>query len=136
MTEYITVCNWAKFQHGDVVKNKIRAPAWIKLYTELLLDEDFFNLSEHRRLLLVCLWLEYARTRTRLPLDPRSIGRRLDMRVTKADLVALNKAGYIDFSQDSLKTVSSPDKRREDKTVTRAVDLDVATALDRILEEA
>lgn len=94
----IVVRNWERFQHRDVVRAKHgRAPVWIKLYTELLSDEAFLSLSEHRRLVLICVWLEYARTRARLPLDTRSLSRRLQLRVTRADLEALNHAGFLGF---------------------------------------
>jgi hypothetical protein len=109
----IHVRNWEKFQHRDVVRAKAgRAPVWIKLYTELLSDEAFLSLSEHRRLVLICVWLEYARTRARLPLDTRSLSRRLQLRVTKADLEALNHAGFLEFLPAGGQQPASLEERR------------------------
>lgn len=97
VTDHIHVRNWDRFQHTDTTKRG-RSPIWIKLYTELLSDEQFLTLTEHRRLLLISLWMEYARTRARLPLDTRSLTRRLQLRVTTADLEALHQAGFIDIA--------------------------------------
>lgn len=119
MTDYIHIRNWDKFQHRDVARAE-RPPRWIRVYTELLSDEAFLGLSEHRRLILVCVWLEYARTRARLPLDTRSLSRRLQLRVTTADLEALNHAGFIHFSASNVQADGKPDasleERRGDKT--------------------
>jgi hypothetical protein len=105
---WVHIVGWEKFQHADTLKRST-PPPWIKVYTRLLSEDDFLDLTEHRRLLLLELWLEYARTRARLRLDTRSISRRLHMRVTTADLDALNQAGYIEFRQDSVKTESRLD---------------------------
>lgn len=103
MNGWISVRNWRRFQHYDPAK---RQPPWIKTYTELMSDDAYLSLTEHRALLLHRLWLEYASSRCRLRLDvssmrsrrgfdTASLGQRLGMRVTTADLDALINAGFI-----------------------------------------
>jgi hypothetical protein len=103
---YIHVRNWRKFQHYDPA---IRVPPWIKNHLELMADDAYLGLTEHRALLLHRLWLEYASSRCRLGLDvtsrrsrrgfdTASLGHRLFMRVTTADLKALVDAGFIEIS--------------------------------------
>src|SRR5262249_49684948 len=87
---WIEVVNWRKFQHYSE-----REPKWIKLYTELAHDENWNELTGHQRAVLVGLWLEYASTRAQLPLNTRSLTRRLNLRVTRATLETLNQAGFI-----------------------------------------
>ena len=93
---WIVVRGWERFQHRDAARTDV--PPWIKLHTRLLSDEAFLDLSVGRRLLLVMLWLEYARTRRRLPDDTRSLSRRLGQRVVSRDLEALQRAGFLTFS--------------------------------------
>lgn len=92
MSEWISIVGWRRFQHYDPAK---RQPPWIKTYVELMSDHDYLELSEHRALILHRLWLEYASTRCRLPLDTRSLSRRLFLRVTRADIDSLCDAGFI-----------------------------------------
>jgi hypothetical protein len=122
---WIVIRNWERFQHRDAARQNV--PTWIKLYTQLWSDDAFLSLSEHRRLMLIGLWVEYASTRRRLPLDTRSLSRRLFQRVTTADLEALNDAGFIDVY--AIEPASEPaglsaglEKRREEVT-TKAVDI-------------
>jgi len=89
VTAYLVICHWARFQHY-----KDRNPPWIKNYTELLSDEAYLELSGHRRAILHGLWLEYARSHCRLPVDTRILTRRLNLKVTMADLAALSHAGF------------------------------------------
>jgi hypothetical protein len=95
-TRWIVIRNWDRFQHPDAARS--RALPWIKVWTELLSNEDFLSLSPVRRSLLLGLWLEYARTRLRIAQNTRSLSRRLQMRVRQSDLDALNNAGFIEFS--------------------------------------
>jgi len=92
MSGWISVVGWRRFQHYDPAK---RTPPWIKNYTELMADDDYLGLSEHRALVLHRLWLEYASSRCRLRLDTRSLSRRLGLRVTSADMKALCDAGFL-----------------------------------------
>jgi hypothetical protein len=91
---WISVRNWRKFQHYDPEK---RQPPWIKVYTELMSDPAWLDLSGNDRSVLCCLWLEYASSRCRLRADTRSLTRQLNLRVTTATLERLNHAGYIDI---------------------------------------
>lgn len=88
----IEIVGWDHFQHY-----KDRWPPWIKNYTELLANDDYLALTGHRRAILHGLWLAYAMSHGRLAHDTLSISRRLSLRVTTADLEALNHAGFIRF---------------------------------------
>lgn len=110
----IVVRNWDRFQHADVTKRG-RAPAWIKLYTEILSDENYLKLTPTRRAMLIGIWVEYARTRRELPDDTASLSRRLAQRVLSSDLEALNHVGFIEIRQDAVTPPSRLEKRREEK---------------------
>jgi hypothetical protein len=125
---YISVRNWRKFQHYDPAK---RAPIFVKNYTELMADDAYLDLTEHRALMLHRLWLEYASARCRLSLDTRSLSRRLNLRVTTADIEALNHAGFIDIvasealadgyqDASSRARARSKEKRREETKAVRS----------------
>lgn len=96
MTEerWISVRNWRKFQHYDPAK---RTPPWIKVYTELMSDDAFLGLTPHQRGILVSTWMEYASARCQLRANTVELSRRLNGRVTKRTLEALNHAGFIDI---------------------------------------
>jgi hypothetical protein len=92
VSEWISVVGWDDFQHY-----KDRNPLWIKVYTRLLGDDAYLDLSEHRALMLHRLWLEYARTGCALRVDTARLSRRLSVKVTRSDLDSLNHAGFIDI---------------------------------------
>lgn len=98
--QWIVVPGWEEFQHPDVTRTK-NAPAWIKVYTRLLSDDDYLSLTLAQRGLLHGIWIEYARSnaaltvrRTRMQL---STNRNEAARITR-NLEALNQAGFIAFS--------------------------------------
>ncbi len=93
---YIVIPRWDEFQHRDMARSTV--PPWIKTYTKLLHDDEYLALTGDQRAILHGLWLEYASSRRRLRLDTRSLSSRLRLRVTSAQLEALNHAGFIEFS--------------------------------------
>jgi hypothetical protein len=91
---YISVRHWRRFQHYDPGK---RQPPWIKLYTELLDNEDYLGLSLRRRAILHGIWLSYARSRCVLGASSVRLGRMIgETSVQKRDLNALVQAGFIE----------------------------------------
>lgn len=90
---WIVVEGWDTFQHY-----RKRNPIWIKTYTDLMRRDEYLQLTGHRRAILHGLWLEYALTSSRLRVDTKSLGRRLNLVVKDADLLSLNQAGFITFS--------------------------------------
>ena len=112
---YIVIDDWRRFQHY-----KDRTPKWIKTYTELMHDDDYLGLSGHRRGVLHGIWMEYATSRCRVADDTRTLTRRLNLKVTRADLISLNHAGFIHFSASAPLAQpyenASLEKSREDKT--------------------
>jgi len=109
--QWLVIRNWDKFQHYHD-----RQPIWIKNYTELLHDEAYLRLPEGTALVLHRLWLAYASTRARLPLDTRWLSRQINVRVTKQQLETLNHAGFIEFSAS--KPLAT---RYQDASATRAL---------------
>ena len=93
---WIVIPGWEKFQHRDAARALI--PTWIKVYTELMSKDGFFELSFHCRGVLLSLWLEYATSKRQLRDSTVSLTRRLGQRVTTRDLESLNRAGFIEFS--------------------------------------
>lgn len=136
MTDYIEIHDWDKFQHADATKRGAN-PKWIRIYTLLHSDDDWFALTPHQRAVLVGLWLEYARSGCQLAANTASLTRRLGLRVSTQQLKALETKGFITIRQDNVKTLSSLEERREEKT--RALTLQEPTAqvidINSILEE-
>jgi len=94
--KWIVIPKWdgpQGFQHY-----KDRNPKWIKVYVELMSDDEFMTLSFADRGLLVSIWLEYASARRALAGDTLSLSRRLGQRVTRAQVERLVHAGFIEFS--------------------------------------
>ena len=90
MDEWIEITGWRRFQHY-----KTRTPPWIKVYTELMSDDRFLSLSGYLRGLLMCLWMEYARSHCDLSASTSQLTRRLSMKVTRAHLESLSDAGFL-----------------------------------------
>jgi len=90
---WIVIPNWRRFQHY-----RNRQPKWIKVYTELMSDPAFLNLTFAQRGLLISLWLEYARSRRDLVDNTVKLSRQLSDRVLNAQLETLNDAGFIERS--------------------------------------
>lgn len=117
---WIIVNGWEDFQHPDVLRSS-STPAWIKVYTRLLSDDDYLSLTLAQRGLLHGIWIEYARSngcltdvRTRVQLATN----RGESAALRTNLEALNEAGFITFSaskpQAASKQAASLDKRREE----------------------
>ena len=94
---YLWMEKWEDFQSLQTKRGKPWTPPWVKTYTSLLHNDDYRNLSGHRRSILHGLWLEFASSRCRLRLDTSSLTQRLGVRVTTADLESLNHAGFLTF---------------------------------------
>lgn len=90
---WIIVPRWTEFQHY-----RDRDPKWIKVYNNLLSSDDYLDLSGHRRAVLHGLWLAYAASGCELRLNTRSLSRRLQLKVTSADLDALEGGSWIGYA--------------------------------------
>lgn len=90
---WIVIHNWDRYQHYND-----RRPVWIKLYTELLGNPRYCALTLTQRGILSGLLLMYAESDAEIPLDTAWLSRRLNGRITNAQLKGLNHAGFIEFS--------------------------------------
>lgn len=99
---WIVIPGWEKFQHY-----KDRDPKWIKLYNSLLHSDDYLGLSGHRRAILHGLWMAYASSGCELRMDPRSLSRRLQLKVTSQDLEALVTGGWMEMADAPSKTMNT-----------------------------
>ena len=86
----IEIPRWDAFQHY-----KTRDPSWIKVYTRLMSDQNFTNLTFGQRGLLLSLWLEYARGAQTLPEKRMKLSRAVGGTVRDESLKALDDAGFI-----------------------------------------
>lgn len=91
--DWIVIPDWDRFQHY-----KDRNPPWLKIYTELLHDDEWLTLPPRARSLLCGLWLLYASSRRALRAHTGRLSRALNQQVTRSDLERLYEAGFIDFS--------------------------------------
>jgi hypothetical protein len=106
---YIIVPKWERFQHY-----KDRDPVWIKVYTKLLHDPAFMQLSLAARGLLVVIWLHYASTSVGL----RSSSVRALVghnRGIGLQLISLRDAGFIELSASRL-LATKKEKEKEKET--------------------
>lgn len=87
---WIVIPKWEEFQHY-----KDRDPTWIKTYRSQLDNPDYLDLTFAQRGLLHDLRLLYALSATKVRVDERKLGKRLNRRVTKQNLETLNQAGFI-----------------------------------------
>ena len=88
----IHIPRWDDFQHY-----KDRDPPWIKTYRSQLDNDIYLDLTFAQRGLLHDLRLLYLMTHANVTADARKLSRRLNGRVTNAQLAALNDAGLIVF---------------------------------------
>lgn len=89
---FIEIPKWDLFQHY-----KDRNVPWIKTYTSLLHKDEYLTLTGHQRGVLHGIWLMYAASSRRISAETRRLTRALNVRVTTADLEALNRAGFIEL---------------------------------------
>lgn len=109
-TKWIHPAGWDGFLHYSG-----RDPKWIKNQTSLLHDHAYLELPEGCRAVLHGIWLEYASSHAQVPLDTRSLSRRLNLRVTSAQLKRLNHAGFLTFSASRTLSQKRIEKSREEK---------------------
>jgi hypothetical protein len=94
---WIWVNRWEEFQSFQTKRGKPWAPPWIRLYPQLLGDDDFLALTESEQLLLLKLFMLFSSQRQVVANDTRSLSRRCGQRVLKRHIDSLNHAGYIDL---------------------------------------
>lgn len=116
---YIVIPNWDQYQH---YKDQTK-PAWIKLHTSLLNDDEWLNLTPGQRSALIGIWILHAKTSRKVSENTSKLSRQLGQRVTKRTLDALNQAGFIEFrSRDALeKLYAREEKRREEVSTPLSV---------------
>jgi hypothetical protein len=91
---FVYVIGWEKFQHPDAVRSG-HMP-WVKLYTDLVGNDDWLELSPADRTLLNGLWMLTGRYGNgRLRADSGHLNARLKIR--KGSLDRLRDAGFIEI---------------------------------------
>lgn len=95
--EFIWITRWDEFQTFQKKRGKPWAPPWVKLYTRILDEPAYLDLSPETRSLLVGLWALFGRSRGTVAKDTRRLSQQLHQRVTKAQLDSLNHAGWLTF---------------------------------------
>lgn len=117
--QWIVVPNWERFQHYSD-----RTPPWIKLYLELNHKQEWLDLTDGARGLLVRIWLLTAASKGVLGVG--QVRRQGWGKHSASHLASLNHAGFIHLS------ASKPlaQRREEKKTRARARARDGAPARD------
>ncbi len=100
---YIWVSRWSDFQTYTLKRGKPWAPPWVKLYTRILDDPAYLDLTPETRSLLVGIWALFGRTRGTITKDTRRLSRQLSQRVTERQLETLNHAGFIQFCSGTVR---------------------------------
>lgn len=91
LDDWIIVPGWSKFQHY-----KNRSPLWIKVYSKLLHDPKYLQLSLASRGLLLVIWLAYSQENGSISV--RNVNKLSQNRVSLPQLMSLNQAGFIRFA--------------------------------------
>jgi len=89
--DWIIVPKWDRFQHY-----KNRKPAWIKVYTDLLENPHYLNLSMASKGLLQVIWCAYAAENGQIRVT--DVARFCHRSATIVQLESLYHAGFIAFS--------------------------------------
>ena len=112
---YIEICGWDKFQHY-----KKRNPPWVKLYAQILDDDDFDCLPDDSKLLFFCLLPFAARRDNKIKLDFRWLQKKLPITttITKETLQPLINAGFIACYQGDSVVLSSSTQDATPETET------------------
>ena len=97
MSEWIVIPNWEKFQHRSD-----RSLPWLKLYIELEGRDDWRQLSLAARGLLVCIWIEYRRSKGLL--RSSDIPGRVAQKFPRRTLDSLVAAGFVQLSAHTART--------------------------------
>jgi hypothetical protein len=90
--DWIIVRNWERFQHY----HDRPQPQWVKVYTSLLHDPKFLELSMGARGLLVTIWMAFGTEKGTIRVQ--DVSHFAHKRVSNVQLISLNHAGFIHFS--------------------------------------
>ena len=113
--QWIIVRNWEKFQHRDATRNaELGVPIWTKVYTRLLFDDHYIDISLTEKGALHLVWLLFAASDGQLSVN--RVTARGPLSVSRSLLDSLNQAGFIGFSASKpLRLSASLEKNREEK---------------------
>lgn len=108
----LRISKWHDFQHYSD-----RRPIWIKVYTELLMNDKWCHLSDESRAHIVGLWLLASFYDGEIPFRPDWIARQISakrainwMELVESQFVTLNSS-----ASALVGLCASPEKRREEK---------------------
>jgi hypothetical protein len=113
---YIAICNWDKFQHKDLWRKSNGRPPWIKAYTNLLHNDDWLELPQAQRGLLLGLWLMYAsagRAVSESGAKRLLVSSESDARYWRVRITSLSDAGFIQFVAQPIRAPVAPRSREE-----------------------
>lgn len=113
--DWIVVRNWAKFQHRDANRNaELGVPIWTKVYTRLLFDDQYIDLSLTEKGALHLVWLQFSASDGQLSVN--RVTSRGPLSVSRSLLESLSHAGFVGFSASKPPRLSaSLEKSREEK---------------------
>jgi hypothetical protein len=112
---WIIVPNWDRFQHY-----RNRNPLWIKIYAKLLHDPKFLALSPASRGLLMTIWLVFSQESGQVTVE--MMRRYGGHGVGFYQLIALNHAGFIEFSASKPLETKKEKEVEKEKTLGEPVD--------------
>ncbi len=114
---WIWIPNWDEFQHY-----KKRDPTWIKCYARLMSKDEFLGLAAAERGILLCVWLEYAKSRAKLRANHTWLSRRFNVTVRQKHIESLIHAGFIEVVASNVLAQryqdASPEKEKEKESPT------------------
>lgn len=139
--EFVRVRNFKKFQHY-----KHRKPPWIRLYFDLLSDQDFFRLRGDVKFQIIAFFMLASQCNNKISTDLEWIRTKIQCAET-IDLQALLDTGFIEEwkprastmlatrKQVAPNSLSDTDKSREEKSREEPPNPPAPSALDVGFEE-
>ena len=112
---WIVVPNWDKFQHY-----RDRSPVWIKLYLELRDRDEWRELTDAQRGLLVRIWLEYAVSGGFLRVS--KVRQSSPHKTRRDSLDSLQAAGFIEVSASRPLAQRREEKEKKEALLAKPVD--------------
>jgi hypothetical protein len=114
----LRIPNWERLQHY-----KDRNPIWIKAYVELLLDDEWSDLSDSSKGHLFGIWLLASKYAGKLPFKPKWIARQIGASAD-IDWLELSQSKFVALNEAASALLANPEHVASPRALARGRDRD------------